>query len=132
MAVDTKTRVYGESNIVRYLNRLGEQQCKQPSAIAERDADLMDKCTNDLLSHSQPTASYLSALDTFLSTNSDGKITKYLSLGEKAGTADLYVWSVLRQAFAATQSDAHKFANVSSWMKRVEGSDPMVQMLVEA
>lgn len=124
LALDTKTTVYGESNILRYFNRLGQAA---KSSMPERDSDLMDKCTNELRFQSQPTSAYLAGLDGYLGNNENNK---YLSFGEKAGVADLYVWSALRQVLG--QVDAKKFGNVASWMRLVEGSQPMLQMLVEA
>lgn len=125
LALNTKSTVYGESNILRYLNRLGQSG---KSSMPERDSDLMDQCTNELRFQSQPTTAYLTGLDGYLGNKAN--VGKYLSFGERAGVADLYVWSVLRQM--RSQVDAKKFANVASWMRLVEGSQPMLQMLVEA
>lgn len=123
LALDTKTTVYGESNILRYFNRLGQAA---KSSMPERDSDLMDKCTNELRFQSQPASAYLATLDGYLTDSNN----KFLSFGEKAGVADLYVWSALRQVLG--QVDAKKFGNVASWMRLVEGSQPMLQMLVDA
>lgn len=120
LALDTKTTIYGESNILRYFNRLGNSTV---SSMFERDSDLMDKCTNELHFQTDKATTYLCQLDKNL--GNDGK---FLAFGEKAGLVDLYVWSMLRQA----KVDTKKLTNVASWMKLVEGSQPMLQMIVEA
>jgi len=119
LSINSKSSIYGESNIVRYLNRLLESR-----PALERDLDVMDKCSNELLFSQQKQRQdlYLTGLNRSVGSG------KFVSFGERAGMADFYVWSVLKQT---SSFDAKKFAAIGQWMNLVESSSPMLQMLNE-
>jgi hypothetical protein len=117
LSLNSKTSIYGESNITRYLTNLLNK-----TAPLQKDLDTMDKCTNALQFNTTPTSLYLTGLNKSI-TESD----KFLAFGDQAGMADFYVWSMLRQK----GTDLSRFGGVKKWMMLVEGSCPMVQMLGE-
>jgi len=117
LIIDSKSSVYGESNIVRYLYRL-----IQTNSALEKDLDAMDKCSNQLI-FSQQHESYLAILNKSIEPG------KFISFGERAGMADLYIWSILKQTGF---KDAKKFQSIFEWMNLVENSFPMLQMLNHA
>lgn len=117
LVLSTKTKIYGESNIVRFINRLVETK-----PVVSRDLDLMDKCTNELIFMSKQDK-YLGDLNKYIQENSG----KFLTSGEKSTMVDFYLWSVLKQLKLSV--DEKKFAKVTEWMKLVELSCPMLKML---
>lgn len=118
-ATTQRSQVFGESAILCFMNRLIQSKPAAP----ERDLDLMNQCTNELIMKNQQ-AAYLTHLNQYLGAN------KFLSFGERPGMADLYVWSMLRQLKKGL--DAKKCGKVSDWMKVVEASSPALQMINEA
>lgn len=117
LILNSTTKIYGESNIIRFLHRL----CNTNPSL-DRDLDIMDQCTNELLIKQQQNT-YLTYLNNLLTKSS----RRYLTFGEEAGSADFYVWSVLKQQ--KNKIDEKKFGKVVEWMKIVEASLPMAQMI---
>lgn len=116
LILNSTTSIFGESNITRYLSHL----CQTKSI--EMDQDSMDKCTNSMLI-TQTQLPYLAELNKSIVAD------KFVSFGERAGMADFYIWSVVRQMMP--KFDGKKFSMVVKWMLLVEGSCPMLQMLGE-
>lgn len=117
LILNSTTKIYGESNIIRFLHRLYDTK-----QSLDRDLDVMDQCTNELVIKQQQPL-YLTNLNTLLNKSS----RRYLTFGEQPGDADLYVWSVLKQQ--KNQVDGNKFNKVMAWMQIVEASLPMAQMI---
>lgn len=111
LTINSKSKVYGESNILRYLTRL-----VQANLVTEKENDLMDRCTNLLLKKSDQ-KNYLASLLKCLSAS------EFLS-GKQSGLADLYAWSLLRQS--NIKSDTGK---IFEWMNRVQESCCMLKMV---
>jgi len=117
LTLNSTTKIYGESNIIRFMHRLYDTKPQ-----LDRDLDVMDQCTNELVIKQQQT-NYLTQLNTLFGKSS----RRYLAFGEQPGDADFYVWSVLKQM--KSRVDEKKFGKVTEWMKVVEASIPMAQMI---
>ena len=117
LTLNSTTKIYGESNIIRFMHRLYDTKPQ-----LDRDLDVMDQCTNELVIKQQQTK-YLTQLNTLFGKSS----RRYLAFGEQPGDADFYVWSVLKQM--KSRVDEKKFGKVTEWMKVVEASIPMAQMI---
>jgi len=111
--LNSTTKIYGESNIVRFLNRL--TGCESNS----QSDNWMDKCTNCLLLSRSNTASYLTALNKFLES------AKFLSSNSQPDVADYYNWSIIKQL----KCNLNNLSNLSEWVRRIEGQLPLIQSI---
>lgn len=113
LTINSKSKVYGEANILRYLTQL-----VQANSVTEKENDLMDRCTNLLLKKPDQ-KSFLSGLLKSLTAS------EFLSgTGKQSGLADLYVWSMLKQSSIRSET-----GKIFEWMSRVEESCSMLKMV---
>jgi hypothetical protein len=109
--------VYGESNVLRFLSRLLQDQSYEKSLSSIQVSlvdDLIDSCSNQLKNSKDAKLN-----STFLkSLNEKLKKSKFLVLDNSVTVADIYVWSVLRQR---SKDDVSKnFKNVGQWLNNIE------------
>ena len=116
------TKIYGESNILRYFSRLlpgNASHDKSSDSIGIEE--WIDKCTNELrLAPKLNVDAYLGNLNRVLTDK-----CKFLT-SDKATIADLYNWSILTQLNAQFNG---KFSNICQWVKRLEESFPILSHL---
>lgn len=109
--------IYGESNIIRYLNSLlvGENKSINQNVLLN---DLIDLCTNQLKfsNDSKINSNYLNNLNKIL------KSSKWLLSNDQLTIADVYVWSVLKQKLN-NKIDLKSTENVNKWIQRFEQSE---------
>ncbi len=111
--LNSTTKIYGESNIVRFLNRLSG--CESNVQID----NWMDKCTNSLLLSRSNTTNYLTSLSKFLES------AKFLSNNGQPGVADFYNWSIIKQL----KCNLNNLSSLSEWVRRIEGQQPLIQLI---
>ena len=107
--------VYGESNILRFLSRLLQDQSYEKSLSSVHLVDdLIDSCSNQLKNSKDAklNSSFLKSLNEIL------KKSKFLVLDNSVTVADIYVWSVLKQR---SKDDISKnFKSVGQWLYNIE------------
>jgi len=117
MVLANASSIYGEANILRYLNRL----FKSTSNLGPRSSDWIDKCTNQLVQKGNK--EYLINLNRkFMSEKS-----KFLVSNDKPGLEDYYNWSAVKNSSLQINS----FAGIKEWFSRLEASDIFVKLVNE-
>ncbi len=112
--INSTTSIYGESSILRYLNRL----TKSPLESLQSN-DWIDNCTNLLVNQANK-STYLNTLNKFfLDTKS-----KFLSAKDKPELADYYNWSVVKSLALKTDQQG-----VQEWMLRLEATDSIFKLV---
>ena len=124
-----KSTIYGEANILRYLNGLSSSADNHSKLSLDKKAvadDWIDKCTNSLkLAFNDKTKplNYLKALNEHL-----GK-SKFLSHDSvKSSLADVYNWSSIQQCSANVPKQLLTQKNIADWSNRVETSNPLLKL----
>lgn len=123
MSLANGGKIYGESNLLRYLHSLlpVKGQAKVDIAMDE----WMDKCTN-FLSFTSDSAkpnlnSYLSLLNVHL-----GKNQLVHTLNNQPSMADYYTWSSLVQSAKTVNAS---FKNVNEWLTKMEANYSLMQLI---
>ena len=111
--------IYGESNVLRFLNRLLLQQGKENQLKSNQIAlvdDLIDSCTNELKNSKDArlNASFLKNLNDRLNNS------KFLVLPNSVTIADIYIWSILKQKSTGSYEN---FRNLTQWLNNIQSID---------
>jgi len=117
MVVVNTSSIYGEANILRYLNRL----FRGASNLGSQSNDWIDKCTNQLVQ--KRSRDYLTYLNSKLTSGN----SKFLVSGDKPGIEDYYNWSAIR----SSGFEIKNLAGIKEWFGRLEASDMFIRLLNE-
>lgn len=112
--VNSTTSIYGESSILRHLNRLAKSPLESMASC-----DWMDNCTNLFVSQADKNA-YMTHLSKYLV---DTK-SKFLSSNNKPELADYYNWSAIKSSSLKTSQPG-----VKEWMLRLEETDSIFKLV---
>ena len=113
LMLNSSTKIYGESNIGRYMNRLIESGLTNTIQTEE----WIDKCRNDLGTNVNK---HLTRLNERLST------VDFLSATERPNIADYYNWSMIKQSNVKFNAE---WTALNQWLKRLEESDSFILLL---
>ena len=114
--LNSTTKIYGEANIARYLNRLAESS----EVLYQIDSDWIDICTNELLIGPKH-ENYLLRLNKYLET------AKHLSSSLQPSFCDIYNWSVIKQV--SNQVETKNLNSLNDWIKRIEEANIIVKLI---
>ena len=114
--LNSTTKIYGEANIARYLNRLAEPS----EVLSQVESDWIDMCTNEILTAPKH-GNYLLRLNKYFET------AKFFSSSQQPSVCDIYNWSVIKQG--TSQVETKKFNSLNDWIKRVEEASVIVKLI---
>ena len=114
LMLNSSIKIYGESNIARYMNRLIQSSLTNTHQTEE----WIDKCRNDVRTNANK---YFSQLNKHLSTS-----VAFLSATEQPNIADYYNWSMIKQSNVKPNAD---WTALNQWLKRLQESDSFILLL---